>query len=386
MTRSLILLLSLAATALAQSKDPKITKDPKDGRVSLEAGGGWEASLVIDNKGVGIWTVDSFKVFPQYACPEVVGLDDKGRCHVLVSYSGRWTPFTTVSDGKWLGGLAHGDVDPRIEGAETYVGSQRGNLYQIVAYTHGTLDNRLITHFDGKEIHTIVARDKELLVFTRPGALYRITPDGEHGRWNTTLLQSLPGRVRDAEAFGDAIATVSRNGRLELLRIRGDKLAWELVYQAPMGMGRIAHAGGVLYSTHDDGRILRHARAGENWSTETIYLGPEGPRGIAAGRFCADPGCESVAVFGYSGKVQLLCRKQSDELWKVETLFQDTDKGHWLAVAEVDGRNDTRELLCSGYSGRIVLLNRPAGYGRKEQCGDPSLPRSAATRQCSCSR
>ncbi len=63
-----------------------------------------------------------------------------------------------------------------------------------------------------------------------------------------------------------------------------------------------------------------------------------------------------------------------------------TDDELEQVVDEVDGRNDTRELLCSGYSGRVVLLNRPPGYGRKEQCDDPSLPRLPATRQCSCLR
>ena len=83
-------------------------------------------------------------------------------------------------------------------------------------------------------------------------------------------------------------------------------------------------------------------------------------------------------MFGYSGKVQLLSRK--DGPWKVETLFQDSDKGHWLAVAEVDGRNGTRELISSGYSGRIVLLSRPPGYGRSEACEEvsPSPPLSTA--------
>ena len=378
------ILLLLACVCAAASGD---SKDPRDGRVALPASAGWDASLVIDNKGVGIWTVDSFQVFDQYACPEVVGLDDEGRCHVLVSYSGRWTPITAVHDTKWLGGLAHGDIDPRTAGSEIYVGSQRGNLYQIVAYPHTALDNRLIAHFEGREVHTIVAGDldprtegRELIVFTRPGGLFRVTPDGPDGTWKTTHLQDLPGRVRDAEIFGDAIATVSRAGRLALLRITKAGPQWETIHESAMGMGRIAHCSerpNVLYTTQDDGRILRHERGPSGWKSETIYLGPEGPRGVAAGRFDADPEVETVAVFGYSGKVQLLSRR--DAAWEVETLFQDSDKGHWLAVAEVDGRNATRELLTSGYSGRIVLLSRPAGYGRSQACDAGSRSPDSAT-------
>ena len=37
-----------------------------------------------------------------------------------------------------------------------------------------------------------------------------------------------------------------------------------------------------------------------------------------------------------------------------------------MLAAELDGRNGTDEILLSGYGGRIVLLERPVGYGRKE--------------------
>jgi len=382
MRRSALALL-LACVCAAATGD---NKDPRDGRVVLPGLSGWDASLIIDNKGAGIWTVDSFQGFDQHACPEVVGLDNDGRCHVLVSYSGRWTPITAVHDTKWLGGLAHGDIDPRTAGSEIYVGSQRGNLYQIVAYSQTALDNRLIAHFRGREIHTIVAGDldprtkgRELLVFTRPGGLFRVTPTGPNGTWETTHLQDLPGRVRDAQLIGDSILTVSRTGRLARLTITQDGPQWETIYKSAMGMGRISHTAerpNVLYTTHDDGRVLRHERDRAGWKTEIIYLGPEGPRGVAAGRFNADPAVETVAVFGYSGKVQLLSRKQ--DKWEVETLFQDSDKGHWLAVAEVDGRNSTQELISSGYSGRIVLLSRPAGYGRSAACDVGSQSRASA--------
>ena len=86
-----------------------------------------------------------------------------------------------------------------------------------------------------------------------------------------------------------------------------------------------------------------------------------GRRGIVAGRFHADPQTESIAVFGYSKKVQLLTRERGS--WRVETIFEDVDKGHWLAVGELDGRNATDEIILSGYGARVVLLARPPGYG-----------------------
>ena len=356
--------------------------DPTKNEVPLPAGAGWHASLVIDNGDVGIWTVKSFQVFGHLACPEIVGVDNNGRCHVMMSYSGKWTPVTAIHDGKWLGALAHGDVDPRFEGAEIYTGSQRGHIYQVLSYRETVLDSRLIARIPGREIHTVVAGDldprtpgRELLVFTRPGALYRLTPDGKDGRFTLTHLQDLPGRVRDAVVIpgpGPAtVATVSRTGKLRLLQITQEGPVWTTIYEAPMGMGRIAiaprRAGKplVIYTTHDDGRILRHEDGGAGpWTVETIYLGPQGTRGMAAGRFDADPDVETVAVFGYSKKVELLTRRADG--WRAETLFTDRDKGHWLGVAEVDGRNNTQELIASGYGARIVLLSRPPGYGRSE--------------------
>lgn len=357
--------------------------DPRLNEVPLPAQNGWNAFLVLDNAPTGVWTVEAFDVFAQHGSPEIVGLDDLGRAHICVSYSGKWTPTTVISDGKWLGGLAHGDIDPRIAGAEIYTGSQQGNLYQIVAHRNLILDYRLIAVIPGREIHTLVAGDvdaahdgPELIVFTRPGGVYRVTATGPHGTFEAKSLGDYEGRVRQALVLphkpGETpeIVTVSRNGKLELLRLTKSGPQWKTAYEDQMGLGRIAlhpvqdDKPMVLYATHDDGRILRLERAGENWKTEVIYHGPQGPRGIVAGYFNDDHNVETVAVFGYSKKVELLTREESG--WRAETLFEDRDKGHWLAVAELDGRNNTQEIVASGYGARIVMLARPPGYGRKE--------------------
>jgi hypothetical protein len=363
---------------------PPKPETPRDGEVRLPAAEGWRATLLLDNAPTGVWTVKSYQVFPQFGCPEVVGLDDKGRCHVLVSYSGRWTPYRVIDAGKWLGGLAHGDVDPRVKGAELYAGGKQGNVFQVRSYKESLLDARRIARIYGREIHTILAGEidpsndtRELIIFTRPGGLYRLTPTGKDGEWETELIEDLEGRFRDAVLMpsepgkSPEIACVARTGHLKLLRLTKDGPSWRTIYEAEMGMGRIAlrppKAGRqpVLYTTHDDGRILRHERSGPgaDWRTEEIFLGPLGPRGIGAGQFNEDPDVETVACFGYSGKVQVLT-KQNDR-WTAETLFVDRDKGHWLTVAEVDGRNNTREIIVSGYGARIVMLYRPPGYGRK---------------------
>jgi hypothetical protein len=98
----------------------------------------------------------------------------------------------------------------------------------------------------------------------------------------------------------------------------------------------------------------------------------QGAQGLVAGRFDAGASVETVAVYGYAGRVVLLSRRATG--WQVETLFRDRDKGHWLAVAELDGRNSTDEIVASGYGARIVLLARPVGYGRTEAV-DPAARR-----------
>lgn len=381
---------TVAPTTGPESAAPTAQPDPAKAQVPLpSASAAWDASLVIDNGETGIWTVEAFQVFEQYASPEVVGLDDLGRCNVLVSYSGKWTPLRRIGEGEWLGGLCHGDIDERVPGAELYTGGKQGNLYQLRAYPHGALDARLIAHFDGRELHTLVGGEldprspgPELLVFTRPGALYRVTASGEDGEFESELLEVLPGRVRDALVLPTAagapaeIATVSRAGELSLLTIDEAGTHWRAICEREMGMGRLAlrppNASGevVLYSSLDDGRILRHERGGAGeWSTELVYAGPQGPRGIAAGRFDADASVETLAVFGYGKEVQLLSRRAGK--WSVETLFVDRDKGHWLAAAELDGRNGTHEIIGSGYGARVFMLARPPGYGRATVLTEP---------------
>ncbi len=355
---------------------------------TLPAADGWEATVVHDRGEVGIWTVKAFQLFPNYGTPEVVGLDDKGRLSIHVHYSGKWTSLLVFEEGEWLGGLDHADVDPRAPGAELYTGGKRGNLYQVRLYSFGATDHRLIARFPGEEVHTLLAgsfrgaadtkeaaTQRELLVFTSPGALYRVTPTGAHGEFETEHLAATPGRVRDALVLplraNDAhprVATVARSGELSLLTFDAAGPRWQVVHAAAVGKGRVTLApsaperGVVLYTTQDDGVVLRHEEtaAGE-WQTSTIYRGPTGPRGIRAGRFSAGNVVEEVVVFGYSGTVELLTRTESS--WDVTSIFTDRAGGHWLDTLELDSRNTTDEIVASGYGGRIVMLSRPPGYG-----------------------
>ncbi|MBL8863536.1 MAG: hypothetical protein JNK02_16220 [Planctomycetes bacterium] len=370
-----------AAACATSAPAPGSTRlDPSKQQVVLSERAGWRADLVHDQGDVGIWTVKAFDLFPQYGTPELVSLDDRGRALIHVSYSGKWTTTTLQADGAWLGGLDLGDVDPRVTGRELYTGGKSGNVYEIVPYPDGGLDQRRIANLGRREVHTLVVADVlpraglELLAFTSPGGLYVLAPrtDGLDG-FETLLHEELGGRVRDAlllpviAGAAPEIATVSRAGALEILSFPGEEPRWTRVHSLAQGRGRLALAPGstparcVLYTTADDGTIWRHERAAGLWHDELVYAGPPGPRGLAAGRFAADPALETLVVCGYGAEVELLTR--GPDGWTVETIFVDRDQGHWITTCEVDGRNGTDEIALSGYGGRVVLLSRAAGFG-----------------------
>lgn len=358
-----------------------VSADPAKTHVVLDSESeDWEASLVLENAGVGVWTVKAFPFFSQYATDELFGLDDLGRCWVMVNYSGKWTPFPVLHDGEWLGAIAQGEADPRLEGPEVYVGGAMGRLYQLRAFPDGGLHGKRIADFPGKELHTVVAGEfdprnatSEVLVLTRPGALYSVTPTAEHGEWEATELEVLQARVRDAIVIPTqagkpaSIATSARDGAIRILQFDSNGPQWTVIHQTNQGRGRLAmnSAGNVLYSTADDGRIFRHERTSRGWDTELIHSTSHGPRGLATGRFHPDASRECVVTFGYSGRVELLSRAPQGA-WESELLFVDRDKGHWLCAGEFDGRNETLEIFASGYGGRIVMLSRnlaPLGGG-----------------------
>ena len=380
----------LCTTVLAQQAPPA-TQRPDQGEVVLPSAEGWNAHLVFDAL-VGVWTVVTGKVHPEYGCPEIVALDDRGRCTVLRSYSGKWTPEPAIEDGKWLAPTVVGSLHEASTTAAILVGGASGRLWHLRPRAGGVFESRLVAEWRGEEIHTLVLGDldlatpgREALVFLASGRVFRVdarSPDDE--KLEVRELGAVPGRVREAIVVqtGDGrphVIAVARAGFLASLRLRGTELEFRVLAKEAMGLGRIARAPSdsdlVLYVTRDDGVILRFegkldavlgdgddAVERQTLTRELVYAGPQGPRGIATGRFDEDPAVECLAIFGYSKQVELLTRKGRDA-WRVATIFEDVDQGHWLTTCEVDGRNGTDELVASGYSGRVVLLSRPPGYG-----------------------
>ncbi|MCC7015486.1 MAG: hypothetical protein IT454_23200 [Planctomycetes bacterium] len=330
----------------------------------LDVADDWTALTALDVGTTGVWTVEVIDLLPQCGGPEAIALDDLGRCHVLIQYATRWTDFVACNDGTWLGGIAHGDLDPRVTGVELYVGAKSGHVYQVVPTPEGTMDQRLIADLRGQEVHTLLAVGDELLAFTTPGSLWRLKASASNVRFDARESEATLGRVRDAELLPDGrMALATRAGEL-LLRGPEEGARAEVVLRVASGLGRVARgANGVLYATTDDGVVWRCEPTSAGWQNERIYVGPPGLRGIAVGHFSEPAPREELAVFGYSARVELLARAD-DGAWSARTVFSDRDKGHWLAAGEFDERNSTDELLGSGYGGRVFVLARPAGYGR----------------------
>ena len=51
-------------------------------------------------------------------------------------------PAPVTCQGRRIGGLTHGDVDPRVPGAELYTGGKLGILYQVLPTEDGLPDGR----------------------------------------------------------------------------------------------------------------------------------------------------------------------------------------------------------------------------------------------------
>lgn len=345
----------------------------------LPAASGWRAELIHKSDG-GVWYARVDKVVDAFGQNEVLAGDDKGRLLLLSVYSGQWTAHSVVCDGLWLGPTRSRDVDPRVPGREIYAAGRAGSVHRVSLrpqpFGRFQLESVEIGHAAGEEFHAIVADDlepgglDELLAFGISGAVYQLRPESAGDAFTMRCVATLPGRVRDVvvvPAANGAPATayaVSRSGDLLRLQIAGSSLQHRVVLHEDSGLGRIAMAKGrpgVFYVTRDDGVVLRvQLDAAGTVVRQPIYAGGVGLRGVAAGRFLADDR-EAVAVYGYDRTVQLIARGPGDT-WQVETVFTSAQKGHWLAVGELDGRNGTDELIATGFDGDIVLLARQPGY------------------------
>ena len=387
-------LFLLPILALAQEGQSKI--GPRLGEKRIECAPGWEG-VVIHEAESRIAHIRAEKIFKQNATPDLLALEDQGRCTILSGGTGKWTATPTIEEFAPIGSVAVGDLDPRVPGDEIYVGTRNGNLHQIVWLKGKAFQSSPAASFPGISVTKMILADLlperpglELLVFLTPGDALLLEPETERPGFRTRPLLKLSGRVRDMALLPRAstaerprVAVVIESGELALLKVGEKGLEVETIATDPMPFCRIARrpdrdsGGEVLYATRDDGLIQRfEERADGTWMRSIIYAGPHGATGIAAGRFTAALDDESVAVFA-GPKVQLLTRAATGP-WSVETIYTEIDNGHWLAAAELDGRNGTLELVGCGFAKRAFVLRRLPGYGLPGVAVDPDDRRPEA--------
>lgn len=369
--------------------EPPLPRHPSEGEVLVETAPDWRGTQIYRGDA-GVWYLHVAKVVSVYGHNEVIATDDKGRVLVLTVYSGKWSEVWTNPDEQWVAPARPADVDPRIPGEELYAAGKAGNVHQLtfteLPFGKFALQSREIGHAASEEFHAVLAHDvdpvrpgSELLCFGITGAVYVVTPAADGDAFAMTKLAELPGRVRDTLVVEDPrdgkplVLAASRSGDLLALRMRGGKLESEVLAHETSGLGRLARKPAksgaakdrelpVVYATRDDGVLLRFELGKDGRAQkELIFAGEQGLRGVAAGRFF-DDGREAVAVYGYGRSVHLITRAKVGG-WQVETIWKSLQQGHWLAVGELDGRNTTDELVCSGFDGDVVMLARPIGYG-----------------------
>lgn len=347
--------------------------------------GEWQATTLWQSD-VPVWSLLVEDLLPALPGPEIVALDELGRAPLLfvpARFESRVVPWFTIMDGRWLGAAAFGDADPRREGSELYLAGGRGNLYQVVPLPRGGFESRLVWYIDD-EIHALLLDDVipdhtglDLLACTLAGEIVHVIPSGEPDTpWRGEVIHTEPARVRQVVAGdfspileGREIVFVSLAGRCIHLGFDEGRLDTQVLWQSDQGLARIVRGGSsggelenVLYIAGDDGRLVRLSRRPDaEWSGRVIYESEAGLRGAATGRFTSESYEESIALFGYDRKVVLLLRSQADGPFLSRTIFNDSDRGHWLAAAELDPRNATDEILVCGYSGRVTLLTRSDG-------------------------
>ena len=375
--------------------------DPSKGEIRVPGTApGWEAFHIYTTDTWRLHCVGADFITGYYGSPQAVVLDEKGRCVLLQLDSGKWSAQVVVEDGRACSAWANGDLDPRVDGTELYVGGGGGNLYQVVHHRTTGYVTTLVAAMPGAALSKLVLADlvparpgHEMLAFTNNGPVYEVRPDGKDRGFKFELIGDLGTRARDAVLLPASrtrpprMAVVLQTGEVALVTRTEQGMERTALCREPMSIARIARkpparrsgagaAGGedgaeVVYVARCDGLVLRFAERPDGaWTRDILFAGPQGPRGLCAGRFDADPRVETVAVFGYSKKVQLLSARPG-EPWRMETLFTDVGGGHWLAAVELDGRNTTDEMIGGGFSYHVFTLGRAPGYGLADVPTDP---------------
>lgn len=326
------------------------------------------------------------KLDPREAVPHAAAVDQAGDV-AWIAFDGGTPRAETIyrHDGE-LTGLAIGDVDPLVPGAEIYVGGRRGGglpeeaggavvqlvvdaranvrvrrLLECSAYVHSI--ERVPTRADGS--------GGGLLVCTYRGEIHRLTPTPGAGPWRDEVLWAdAPAQDVETPKIKDAAFLVRADGsptNEALVAFKTGRLAWidverpgsfRVIHEEAGGLSRVTPApDGSAYVTGYAGRLLHVTRSGGDF--QVAVLAQEGVdsglRGAVLGRFPVSSRTRSgLVVFGFHKR----CRALVERLGVLDpvTLYVDVDRGHTVEAADLVPGNDADELLVGGYSKRVTLL------------------------------
>jgi len=302
--------------------------------------------------------------------PQAVSVDQAG--DVALVHFGPGGPRSEVvyRNGVELTGLALGDVDPSVPGAEIYVGGFQhdeqgkehgGAVYQIVPGQPAR------TIWSGSAyVHSIeIAGPRELLVSTYAGEVHLVEPGGS----DRLLFADAPGtdierpKIKDAGLLVDPAGgarhealVAFKTGRLLYIDLAHPESA-RFVHDEAGGLSRITpDPEGGAYVTGYFGRLLHFTRDGTAWRFDVLDQEgvDSGLRGAVLGRFPAGGTTAQLAVFGF----HKLCRALVARAGVLDpvTLYVDIDRGHSIEAADLVPGNEADELLIGGYSKRVTML------------------------------
>lgn len=329
----------------------------------------WEPLVCYEARGA-IERIRCGRVDAREALPQAVGVDQAGDA-VLVRF-GAGAPRSEVlyRNGTELTGLAIGEADPDVPGAEIYVG---GFEQDAQGQEHGGHVMQLVPGRAPREVwrggayvHSIeIAGPRRLLVSTYAGEIRLV----ELGGAERLLWSDAPGADVERPKIKDAGLLVDPAGGARheaLVAFKTGRLLWidlahpesaRVVHEEAGGLSRVTpDAAGGAYVTGYFGRVLHFRRTGSEWRFEVLdQEGTDsGLRGAVLGRFPAAGQTAPLALFGFHRLVRALVPRAG--VLDPVTLFVDLDRGHAIEAADLVPGNGADELLVGGYSRRVTLL------------------------------
>jgi hypothetical protein len=212
--------------------------------------------------------------------------------------------------------------------------------FRDTALIHGACIADLDPERPGNEILVVGFSSKATLLFR--------TGDG----WGSEPAADLGAPGKNAVPYDGGAAVACTSGKLIHVKKTPDGWKSETLHEAAAGLARLGTDGERIAIAADDGSF--GILAGGSFAR--LHKEDKKLRGaVVADLDPSVPGPEA-ATAGYAGRVVVLFAGADG--WRQETVFQDTDSLHHLAAGELIQEVKGAELVCCGFSRRLVVLRR----------------------------